>query len=539
MADITDEIPLEQQVRTLEAALDMQNTQTAVLREQLDGYLTMFAQQDVGWMQFNGDMIDTGPSLMMVKEWSMKLREGLANVHIRNGLRLRTNYIWGGGIDYGTLPTGSGNKPVQKWVNDSQNQANFFGRRARNERESGVFTDGIVLYRGRTDKDGVKRLTAIPLRQIVATMRNPERMDQIWAYKRQYVWNDGNGNERLVREWFYVDTFFDRRHELKIPALKGEIVHDKPGDDVIFDLHVNTQIGHAFGCPDSFAALAWAQVYRNFMMNGKVMSDAMAQFAFQIATKSKAATTNVAAKLSTHNSAGSALVSDMQLNPISTAGKGYDFTSGRPLLAIVAAALEVSVIELSADPSGGKGGGYGTAQTLTLPERLAVDSRRQLHAEFDKRVLVWMGVPPEKLDITFAPLDDSAEMYRQLQALAMVYDRGVMKAETFATAATDLLGINGNEVPNDVIVPATKSGLSDEAKAAAVGAPVPTVPKGADSAPTTGQGFAPAPTAAPSATPAGGKRPAATTANPQQGKSSKVGKGPDGGKQGRTDILSK
>jgi len=524
---------LREQVQTLEMALDASNTQTAILREQLDNWVGMMAREDMGWASFDPSFMDVGPSLNQMKIWSAQLRKGLANVHMNHGLKLRTNYIWGGGIDYGVLPSGKGLPPVQKWIDDPINQANFFGTRARHQRESANFTDGIVLYRGYT-KGGMKYVEPIPLRQITATMRSPDRPDQIWAYKREYIYSDGSGKEEFVREWRYTDQFISRKDDIHIPVLKGEQILE---DEVIFDFQVNTQIGHAFGIPDSLGAMAWANVYRNFMMNGKVMSDALAQFAFQVTTKSKTATQNVGAKLADMNQAGSTLVGDAVLNSVNSAGKGYDFNSGRPLLSVVAAALEVSVIALSSDPAGGKGGGYGTAQTLDLPTRLAVEARRQIHIEDDARVLTWMGVPTVKQDITFAPLDDSAEMYRQLQALALVYDRGVIEPDKFADAALDLLGVNGNIVPRDVIVPATVSG--ETALQKAQGLPqfgqIPAVPKpptgpGDTSGAGNGGGF--------QSGGSGKKRAAATTANPSQGHSSNVGKGADGGKQGRTDTLT-
>lgn len=79
-------------------------------------------------------------------------------------------------------------------------------------------------------------------------------------------------------------------------------------------------------------------------------------------------------------------------------------------------------------------------------------SRRQLHIEFDKRVLKWMA-PQEDFEVSFVPLEDSTEAYRLLQSLVLTWQQGVISAEAFAKHATDILGIRGNEIPEGVMLP--------------------------------------------------------------------------------------
>lgn len=432
----------EKRLQSLEAGLASFASLSERLTEQM-AWNEMLAGEDIGWTRVFGGGLDEdgGPTLEDLQEWSRKLREALGNVHIGRGLKLRRNNIWTGGIQYEGLPGGSGaGSQVKKWVEDPINVRNFFGPQAREERESALFTDSIYLVLG-DPKTHI--LEPIDLQSIGAVQVNPRRSDEIIAYRVDYTdYTRDGGKGQLVQEWHYTDLAIGR---FKIKVEKGET---PPDNRVIFDQTVNTQIGWRFGVPDSLTAYAVAKIYSDFMKNGKIVSDAFAQILYTVSTGSKKETDNVAAKLSELEEAGSTLIGNSALNPVSTAGKSYDFDAGRPLAAQIAAALEVSVISLTADP-GTAGSSYGSAQTLDLPTKLAVLARRELHIEFDRRVLIWMGAKPDKLQVKFGTLSDSTEAYRQLQALVLALSTGMFKPEPIQNAIADLLGFIGGTIPAD------------------------------------------------------------------------------------------
>lgn len=440
-------------VQAIAEMFDAQNTETENLREQLSQIVALRAE-DLNWVKLIGEGGDAGagPDLRQVKEWSHKMREALGNVHLQRGLRLRTNNIWSGGIHYNddALPDGSGHKKqTRKAVNSPINRRNFFGARAHDERESALYTDGIYLVIGDPSDWS---LTPVPLEQVGAVHLNPRRADEIIAYRIDITDYSESPEGVTTREWYYTDIAYEQRDK---PGYSFAVPKDEvaPGVQVIFDLQVNTQVGWAFGVPDSLTAFAWAKLYRDFMVTGKIMSDAMAQFAYQIASGSKKETQNTAARIAMPTNPGGTLIGANPLIPLATAGRGYDFDSGRPLLAAVASALEVSVISLSSDP-GTAGSSYGSASTLDLPTRLAMEARRRRHIDFDWRVLLWMGADPEKLDITFATLNDAADLYRELQALILALGTGLYEPEPIEERISQLLEITGNKVPDGWLLPA-------------------------------------------------------------------------------------
>jgi hypothetical protein len=454
----------ENRLEVLEAVLDTQVTVNQNLREQLT-WNSMLAHEDEGWSQVLGGGIGdyaSGPTLDDLKGWAEKLRGSLGNVHMQRGLRLRTNNIWSGNIHYNekALPGGSGAKvQTKKRVDDPLNQRNFFGAQAHNERESACYTDSVYLVIGDPSDHSLEPISIL---DVGAVALNPRRPDEIIAYRVDFM-DYTQANAVAVKQWHYTDLAYGRRNKpgFGIKAQQGETA---PDDQLIFDLHVNTQIGWAFGVPDSLTAYAWAKVYRDFVMNGKVMSDAMAQFAFQIATGSKKETDTAAARVAEPSDAGSTMIGANTLVPLTTAGKGYDFASGRSLLSIVASALEVSVDSLDADSSGTTASG---SSSLDLATRLAMESRRQLHIDFDRRILLWMGADPVTLAVTFTSLDDAADVYRELQSLVLALDSGLYQPAPIEKRISVLLEIVGNTVPPGWLQPNNLKTVKAEAEAKA------------------------------------------------------------------------
>lgn len=422
------------------------------LVEHLAAVNQMLAREDIGWSKLSGSEEDGGLSLDELKDWSKQLREAVVgNPHMKRGATLRRSYVWDGGIHYSNIPQetrGRGPKP-QQYINLPYNQKTFFGNTAREERETCLYTDSIIFYLG---DDKKKTLEPIVLEQITGEYRNPDNSAEIWAYRREWSrYNAATNKTTAEKVWYFTDIFKD-----KIPAgnkiknASGELENVDP-DFTLFDGSVNTQTGWAYGVPDALPALAWARIYKDFLLNGKIMSDALATFAFKATVGTKRGADNVALKMATATTPGStATVGGVNdLVPMSSAGKGYAFETGTPLAAVVATAIEVSVIHLTSDP-GTAGASYGSASTLDLPTRLSVKSRRQWHIDYDKRVLRWLGAPDA--DVDFLPMIDFAEALRELQADVLRWTTGLYEAKEMK-AKIEGVDETHVKVPDGVLLP--------------------------------------------------------------------------------------
>lgn len=417
------------------------------LAEDLASVMQMWKQEDQGWFELSGHEGD-GLTLSQLKEWSGQIRESIVgNPHIKRGAELRSDYINEGGTRFGNI-----SKRIRDVTESPIQQRRYFGPNARAERYRACYSDGGVFYLGDNKTKEIE--AAIPLSEIVAEYRNPNSRSEVWAYLREWdVYAPGGGGSSTPRQqWIYTDIFEEKRSKAKKPTINyGGKAIPVAKDKVIFDAFVNTQIGWTYGAPHALAALVWARLYRDFLVNGKIMSDAMAQFAFQLTTSTKKGTESASLKLASRAGAGQTVVGPSEMNPLATAGKGYDFDSGRAIASVVATAIGVSVIHLTADP-GTAGSSYGSAQTLDLPTRLSVEAERRWNVELDLRVLRWMGAP--KPEAEFDSLISAPDLYREIQSLKLVWDTGLFEGTPIQERMADIIGIvDPGAVPKGVLVP--------------------------------------------------------------------------------------
>lgn len=430
------------------------------LSESLAGVMNMLPRHDSDrWLTvMGGSQDDLGFTLEELKQWSRTLRTSLAgNPHMSHGAKLRASYVYSGGVHYENIPAGGKGRGVnvQALIDDPVNQEYFFSRTARRERIFCEYTDGQVFYVG-VEGDGAtpKRIERIPLARITADYRNPRNPEEIWAYRHswtQLTGADTVGSEQ--HEWIFRNQFWDKR--TKSIRFNGEL-EPVAQDRRMFGRPVNRQVGFGYGVPDALAAYAWIEMYRDILCDGATMTAALASLAYTVTTSSRQGGENASLVIGGMEGAGGTYVQGMgnQLQPVNTAGKGYDFDAARAVLAAAAAALEVSVVALSSDP-GAAGSSYGSAQTLDLPGRLAIEDRREQEIDLDVEVLKWLGAKDPL--VWFDPLEDATSIYRRMQALALKWNTGLVKPEAVAKDIVELFGdMDEVDVPDGVLIPNNK-----------------------------------------------------------------------------------
>jgi hypothetical protein len=434
------------------AAMKAQDSgRDAVVSEAFTKIAAILKAEDKGWTPLFGPGDEDerfGLRLEDLKEWSRKIRESMVGAPwLKRGYGLRSSYIWQNGIRYANIPEPTrGKANIQKIIDRPGNQTHFFSKEARKRREGRLYSDGIALWLG---DERTKDLEALPLGQITGQLLDPDGLGMIWAYRRQ--WEERNlttGKKEPKVEWYFTDQFKDKRPK------GGKIRHgeqDEPvsATHVIFDQHANRQDGLAYGAPDALAAWVWNQYVRDGYMDGRTMQQALATIAYKVTNGSAKGAQNASLQFANPQGAGStAVLGQNDLTPMTTAGRGYDFSSMRELLATVATALDVSVIHLSANPAD-SGSSYGSALTLDLPTRLAMESRRDEHVELDKRVLRWMGL--EEPEVAFKPYDSGEEQYRAAQAIILQGQAGVYSPQEVRNLLDDLYGRPNGKVPTGTL----------------------------------------------------------------------------------------
>jgi len=401
-----------------------------------------------GWSQDTYG--EEGPSLAQVKDASKRIRELTAmNVHVKQGLRLRTNYVWQGGVHYSNIPAkadgrSKGTVNVRERVDNPINQRYFFGVTAREERELSCYADSMPLFRG---DDTNFTLRPIPVSEISADYRNPDQTDEVWAYRRSWSHYPQNTVTPTTRDvWYFVDGFLDKR----APTISFNGVSETVSQtERVFGSPVNSATGWAYGVADALAAISWAEQYRIATMSGLRMQEAMAQIWATYKTNSQAGADNAAMKRggSTGGAGQTAAIgAGNEFSPLATAGRGYDFTTLGPVIANFAAGIGVSKVAITSDPSAA-GSSYGSAKTLELPEKLSALARQDYHIALDKQVLAWLGAP--EAEVWFDPIVEAEGAYREVQAIMMKINSGLFEPKE----AKRMMLALGNQFPDKVTVP--------------------------------------------------------------------------------------
>lgn len=453
------EVELDERERlltTLEAEREFLSDDRESLREALSNAVAMLRQEDVGWATPNSHN-DLGLTLQDLKKWSREIRtaytgtrERAANPHIRNGFMLRQSYIWMGGIKYkGVSATSQGKAGFSTHAKKPQNARMFFDPSARRRRELALFCDGIYLAVG---DDRAKTLRTVPIGEISDTQRDETYGNDIVAYRWTRQELDPSKGSRVEKSyWVYVDWFpkADRPTKIKYNGTEEEVLTK----NTAFDVLSNRPDGFAFGSPDAIAAIVWARVVRDLIMNGVKMQDALAMFAFRVSAESKKGSDNAAAAVAGSSGAGNTATmgKDTTLVPLSSAGRGYDFDSIRFVVSTMAASLHVPGIALAADTAFA-GSSYGAAQTLDLPTQLAMQSRREEHIELDRRILTWLG--EDEAEVYFEPYNDATAEYRAVQAAMLAWNSGALSADEFRGMLEDIFGHKFSDpVPKGIMIP--------------------------------------------------------------------------------------
>ncbi|MET9339265.1 hypothetical protein [Nonomuraea sp. NPDC003804] len=325
---------------------------------------------------------------------------------LRRGLSLRTGYVWGQGIQISARATGEQgqdvNAVVQKFLDDAGNRRTFTGDQAHEELERALYSDGNVFLALFTrPSTGRVQVRTLPWDEITDVICNPEDRSEPWFYRREW-WQDRRTESGVVQERmvaYYPALGYNppiKPRRLSFPMYGDAGLAEVYWDAPVYHVKVNSQLGWKWGVPDSYAAIDWAQAYKEFLTDWARLIKSLSRFAWKLTSKGSkqaAARARIAAGPGTdrysgepqHAGATALMTPDMALEAVPKSGATIDSESGRPLAAMVAAALDVPVTMLLGDP--GTTGARATAETLDTPTERSMELRRSVWGEAYRQIL--------------------------------------------------------------------------------------------------------------------------------------------------------
>lgn len=345
--------------------------------------------EDTGWktlgirgeMEFSREGLEKSSSLCRVM--------AIANPLIKRGLGIRNGYVFGAGYEIRSEDEDV-NAVLQEFLDDRSNKRAVFGPMACVENNTALGTDGNLMLVAFADpKTGRVLVRTIAFSEMADIVCNPDDKDDPWLYLREWTTEtlqpDGTTKTETRRLYYPSLTYRPASRPRTIGGVSVE------WGAAVYHIKVNALDGWKWGIGDAYAALPWARLYRDFLGDWAVLMKALSQFAFRASTNNPSKANDLRARLAratTGNlaggnptSAGATFVSDANtsLEAIPKSGATIDADSGKPLAAMVSAAMGVPVTMLLGDP--GVTGARAVAETLDKPTVDEMNGRRNVWSE--------------------------------------------------------------------------------------------------------------------------------------------------------------
>jgi hypothetical protein len=357
---------------------------------------------DPGWQRFavavEQEFTDEGRRQMR----SVCRLMSVVNPLLVQGLRLRTAYVHGGGMQVTARANGKGydgEQDVQAALvafrDDHGNRRAFTGAKARGRLERTLGTDGeLFLALFTRPMTGDVQVRVVLADEITEVICNPEDRTEPWFYRRMWVENvygpDGSVAQ-TARERLYPCVDY---RPMARPKRIGSV--DIAWDAPMLHVDVNRPEHWQHGVPDVYSAINWARAYKTFLEQWATLMAALSRFAWRTTAAGSKQAKTIRSALATQPSVNyatgerddvgaTAITGDgRMLEAIPKSGATIDAESGRPLAMMVAAALGLPVTMLLSDP--GQTGARAVAETLDQPTELAMGDRREVWSEVEQRI---------------------------------------------------------------------------------------------------------------------------------------------------------
>lgn len=387
----------------------------------------MNSATEAGWVEMTTGSDQTGLQLQVLKSISAKLRDITeTNPLLKRGHQIRRDYVYARGVDIKILPKSSA-KRVEDKMYDDFNYDLFFSEEGHDTLMKARYTDGnrFTLVHKRTGKT-----IHFPLDQVSNALTDEDDPSRV-----KYIQRTLGTSE----QWFATDLY-DKQAKKQIQV--NGVTEDVNREYVVIHKAYNRPAGATWGMPDALPAYLWVLAYSNYLKDNAALVKALSRIAIRISTSSKSGAENARRHTASDIPAGSTAVtgSGYSIEAMGNPGSGVNFNNGRPLAAMVAASLGISIVALLSDP--GTGGSYGVAETLDPPTTMLAATLQASEADYYLRLLTLYGADKRKTIVRF-PDTNQDPAYRELQSLFIAVAQGILSREEVRARVSVLLDLPG------------------------------------------------------------------------------------------------
>jgi hypothetical protein len=468
-----DEMTLTE-VRALVDTLETRNEElvgqigTDMVQEAGEFSTAQLALEDIGWRPLIGIADDANQFTLEGLHRVSELCRAVATVNplVKRGLLVRTGYIWGSGVQIVAREFAAGpGRP--RTVNTTPKMPDgiedvLTSVIAQMEIERSAATDGNLFFLVDKKAKTVQRVPFYEVSEGVSARGNREKL----MYIRR-TWNDWDldsdpdgtqarpftepqpGNRWVPEQpkamqdqvgGTYRNTWYPT------PAAAGDNRKSIAGDEVdnskvMVHVAFNRLVGWRWGVPDVLPAIWWTKAYKEFLENSATLTKAYARFAWKVTSDRSRTVKRTAATLAQTPARDPATGMPLGIGGSAVLGAGQDlsaiqrntsvdFDSGRPLAAMIAAALDVPLPALTCDPTLGS---RATAQALDTSTILVMQARQKAMNEAIMLIFQLLGL---KVRLRWPDISEEP-VHRRVQAIDMAARLGVLRATETRTMVLD------------------------------------------------------------------------------------------------------
>lgn len=457
-------------VSNLEARNDeLTSIVTEEMREAGEFGRAQLALEDIGWRPLMGVSDGANSFTLDALHHASELCRAVATVNplVERGLKVRTGYIWGSGVT--VTPTEFISGPGRpRTVNLEPElpegvEETLTSTLAQLELESTAATDGNLFFLvDRRTKD-VQRIPFEEITEGVSQRGNRERLLYIrrtwndWdleldfdsavdldpitnpkASARGRTWLRADREGSVNRAQFaFRDVWYPTQAGLRMVG-RGRGSTQIAGDPVdhskvIVHVPFNRLTGWRWGIPDVLPAVWWTKAYKEYLENCATLTKAYARFAWKVTSDRSRSVRRTAAAMAQAPRVDPATGSPLNVGASAVLGAGQDlaavggntkvdFDAGRPLAAMIAAALDVPLPALTEDPSISNNAAATSLDTSTV---LVMQARQKVMDEMYKTVFRILGL---KVRLRWPDISEEP-IHRRLQALDIAIRLGLISAD--------------------------------------------------------------------------------------------------------------
>lgn len=442
---------------------------TEELREAGEFGRAQLALEDIGWRPLMGATDGANAFSLDALHHASELCRAVATVNplVERGLKVRTGYIWGSGVS--VVPTEFISGPgrprtvnLEPELPDGVEEV-LTSTLAQIELESTAATDGNLFFLvDRKSKDVIR----IPFEEITEGVSQRGNRERLLYIRR--TWNDWDleldlnsapdldpiSNPKASargRTWLRADregaagraNFSFRDVWYPTPAGLRTLGRARGRDRIAGDpvdhskvmVHVpfNRLTGWRWGVPDVLPAVWWTKAYKEFLENCATLSKAYARFAWKVTNDRSRSVRRTAAAMAQAPRVDPATGQPLNVGGSAVLGVGQDlaavggntrvdFEAGRPLAAMIAAALDVPLPALTEDPSISNNAAATSLDTSTI---LVMQARQKVLDEAFRQIFRLLGL---KVRVRWPEISEEP-VHRRLQALDMAIRLGLFSAD--------------------------------------------------------------------------------------------------------------